>query len=62
VASNVIKVSPIKISLFILLKCGLNAALYVSDLFYCQIMNINIVNKYFLNANWAKNQLIAVMC
>jgi hypothetical protein len=54
-ASNVIKVSTIKIGLFISLKCGLNAVLYVSDLFYCQIMNINIVKKYFLNANWAKN-------
>jgi len=54
-ASNVIKVSIIKISLFILLKCGLNAALFVLGLFYCQIMNINIMNKYFLTAGWAKN-------
>ena len=53
-ASKVIKVSTIKISLFISLKCGLNAVLYVSGLFYCQIMNTNIANKHFLTANWTK--------
>jgi len=54
-ASNIIKVSTIKISLFISLKCGLNAELYVSGLFYSHIMNTNIVNKYFLTSSWAKN-------
>ena len=54
-ASNVIKVSTIKISLFISLKCGLSAVLHVSGLFYRQIMNIDIGNRHFLTANWAKN-------